>query len=640
MINNGHQSNHLIGKPALLLAGAVGVVPCFAYAVVTPEQEAFDFWQRQTLTIRQQQLAQKQPSDFGEVTTTTTVEPTVLPLADTPVVQPPTPLQDCTPILKVKLLGLDWLSRISQNQLQTQVTQFNQYLKQCTSNQQLEDGLQGLVKQITQTFLQAGYVHIDISHKVTDIEAGQLTLQVTPATITQLDNQTSMATVTLFAGSPIDSVANIQTLDQALDQANRLPNRLVEADIYPQTDKQGIRILLSEQVDDNAPLNGLLFGFVSIDNFGQENTGNTRVQAQLGLANALGMAESISLYVSNAQKPALGASTHSPNHYNRSLSLNVQVPYGFWTLTALGSYASYRSELQRTNSIGYHGDSWQTAISVDRVFSRGQKHISNATLTLNHGEKSSRILGDEISTQSPTINFATLGVSHVQLFKHAALTTLATFNYGTSHLPKSGVNAANTAVNPASKQKFSYIDTQVNLTHYQKMGQLLPKFMQPNTAHQQDLLAFEHRLALRWTNDSLPAGQSFAINDKYAVRGGYGIGLAGDSGVYLQNTLSYVAVEGQNSKQDTRTKSAITVKPYIGFDIGRSINNSVNAQGHTTHEQSNVSAIIVGSKISWRDMLADIQLSKANFSSLNVVDKPLQAKATDLHIGASLTWHF
>lgn len=419
-----------------------------------------------------------------------------------------TPVQEeCLPVKDLYIKGLRLLTRSQRT------TIYENYPTDCFTTTKLNK----LVNIISQQFLESGYIRVTLTQQT---KGEQLIWQVNVATITKIENKTSLKTITLLPKAK-NHPLNIKDLDQALDQANRLKGRTVTTDVYPYKDNT-VTISLVEEKRKN------VYGNIGIDNRGSDSTGRKQLRANIVADNPLGIADQFSLYANSTLEGS--------QRYSRGATAFYSVPYGYWTFSGSAGIYTYKTQAQLTNSTAeLTGQTKRITARAERVFSRGSHHISSAYGTVDTTSVESKLLGTRIEVQSPDIDAFTIGINHTHIFNQSLLNIDAAIRQG-----------SNTLQLDEGKETTSFLKANAHF-HWEQYV--------PIKGHN---VRFRHQLGAQYSSDDLPSVEEISITGAYAVHGFRNNNISGDSGFYLRETVT----TGMNI-------AGHQLQPYLGIGIGR-----------------------------------------------------------------------
>lgn len=390
----------------------------------------------------------------------------------------------CLPLESVSIKGLQLLPRGKRSNI------YKHLPHGCIKASQLD----GLVKRISDTFLDAGFFNISLKQTKKD---KALTWEVQVAEIDEIRNKTTLRAANLFPKA-IGKPLNIKDLDQGLDQANRLGGRKVSVDVFPK-DNNKVALALVEEKSKS------VYGNLSVDNLGGKSTGRKQFRAGIHADNPLGLADKFSLYTAST--------LDGSREYSRGATAFYSIPYGYWTLSSYAGVYRYKTQTRLTNNVVLQtGKTQRFGLKAERVISRNQHHISSAFAEVSHSKINSYFQDSLVDVQSPEITAFSLGIDHTQLFDNAVLNLNARYRQG------------NADINNVGKERFNSIALSVNAEQQRKLfGKAF---------------AFRHELEAQHGNHRLPGAETLSITGNAAVVGFRDSGVSGDRGFYLREHIS------------------------------------------------------------------------------------------------------
>lgn len=374
--------------------------------------------------------------------------------------------------------------------------------------------LNQLSRDLTQAYLTKGYIHNPLQFE--DDHSGWLTLHVFEGNIAALNGAEGFNAAQIFPhalGKPL----KVQDLDQALDQANRIPGNQVTVDVLPAKNGE-IQLDFSNQR--SRPFSGR----VELDNGASKTYHRWQSRASLNLGNPFGLSDT--LYLSGAH------TLHSTQQFSRSALLYYSVPYGYWTFNAFVSASQFKTPLKLQQvSLQQRGRTVQSGISADFVFHRGENHISTISTQFEHINSKNRLDDVILELQSPRLNSVSVGLNHLQLFENASL--VADFRY------EQGQNKGENQ----PQDRFRRWNVALKWDRYQPLGG--------------QLFRHSHQLTAQYSRDYLPAIKQEDFTGRYRVRGLNDLSLSAEKNAVLHNDMAWIK----------RTDFG-TFAPYIGVDVG------------------------------------------------------------------------
>lgn len=426
--------------------------------------------------------------------------------------------EHCLPIKGVYIQGITLLTEKDLNSLSPLP---DQCIKSADINR--------LVKELTQRYLQHGYITARIQF-LRPNQHGELGLYAIEGFVERIEGGDRGVNTTLLFPRIKGQPLKLATLDQGLDQANRLQSNKVTVDILPGTELGGSVFKLSNQRKSPWHLN------IASDNYGQKNSGRWLIRTNASLDSPLGLSDFVSL---NAN-----ITTDNPNtRFNRAYTLLYSIPYGGFTFSSFGSYSEYQFHQKlQTRTVSLYGDTTQVGIRGDYAFSRSQKQIDTLNIQVTHKRIRNYFSQIRLDLSSPKLTTIELGINHLQIIPNGVLSTNLSVEkavgwFGAEETPYIANGNGN-----------DYRFTKVKLfaNWYQRFSLWHSTFL------------FNSTFLGQYSHDTLPGVEWLSLTDKNAIRGFDQSTLSGDNGGYLRNTLSY-----------PYRLNHFSITPRIGVDIGQ-----------------------------------------------------------------------
>lgn len=458
----------------------------------------------------------------------------------------------CLPMQRLTLSHMEYLSKKVANKLHLQAD--NIAKDNCITVAEANE----LARQITATYVQAGYFKISIHPQVVNKDNTQWQIHI--AKVRQIDNQTSLPTSHLF-GDILGKPANIAKLDQAVSHAERLIDGRLIIDVYP--DNDDIRLVVTQQGEiDPVTAN------IELRHEPDEGYGHHQVKVNTTLYNTLGQAESISV----AGEQSLGNKwNYDKDNQRRSASIYASVPYGDWQWSGLLAGSQYKRTTKLPHSLlEQTGDSWQGNIRGDYTLHRDQTSITTVYGQLSHQKVRAKILDSQIDTQSPTLSTSKIGISRTQLLKD-------------SQQNNSGAWVLDASVEKALGWHDN-LATQAGLSDDYWRWLLSAYLTHQHQWSKTGFVQFNHELLGQYSDDNLYAISQQSLDSGYAgVRGISKTPMSANSGITVRNTMSFEPVQ---QHWLTLNNQHIRWSPYIGVDAGmlKNTNEQNSTTGHTTND--------------------------------------------------------
>ncbi|WP_322012243.1 ShlB/FhaC/HecB family hemolysin secretion/activation protein [Paraburkholderia sp. J12] len=380
------------------------------------------------------------------------------------------------------------------------------YQGECIGKQ----GLDIIVKGLQQEILSRGYITTRVLLPQQDLSSGTLKLALVPGVIRQLkfaDPSTRGTWKTAFPARDGD-VLNLRDLEQGLDQMKRVSNQDAEMKVVPADVPGESDVVIT--VKRTKPWSLV----ASIDNAGTRATGKLQGNLSLGLNNALGLNDILTLGAN--QDLEFGDKDLGSHGFNGSWS----VPWGYWTATLYGNTNTYYQQIAGVNQTFVSSGNQQTAgIKLQRVLRRSQDDIFGMEFQLSKRWGASFIDDTTIPTQNYNNTFIEGGFTDRHYFGTAQFDGTLAYRQGIGGL---GATPDPYSTGPTYRFHMGVLDA--NLSVPFAIG------TQP--------LQYVTTLHGQYTGDTLFYIDDLAIGGRYTVRGFDGEKmLAAERGFYWRNEL-------------------------------------------------------------------------------------------------------
>ncbi|PRE22286.1 ShlB/FhaC/HecB family hemolysin secretion/activation protein [Burkholderia multivorans] len=401
------------------------------------------------------------------------------------------------------------------------------YTGQCIGKQ----GLDMLVKGLSQAILARGYVTTRVLLPEQDLSTGTLKFSLVPGVIRHVrfaDDKLRGTWKTAFPSRDGD-LLNLRDLEQGLEQMKRVSSQDVSMQIIP-ADVPGESDVVLD-VKRGKPWTVV----ASIDNSGTRATGKLQGNLSLGIDNPLGLNDIFNVGVS--QDLELGDKRLGSHGWNGFYS----IPWGYWTATLSAYTSTYYQQIAGVNQTFIaSGNSKTVDLKLNRVLSRSQNDVFGAQFRLSRRFGQSFIEDTEIPQQRRNNTFVEFGLTDRHYFGNAQF---------------DGTLAYRQAIGAFGAQD-DMLAADGGPTYRYKMAVLDANLSVPFTIAQQPF-RYVTTFHGQYTGNTLYYIDDLTIGSRYTVRGFDGeTMLAASRGFYWRNELQ--APIGQ-------TGMAI----YGGLDYGR-----------------------------------------------------------------------
>ena len=244
------------------------------------------------------------------------------------------------------------------------------YAGQCVGKQ----GLDVLVKGLSQAILAHGYVTTRVLLPEQDLSTGTLKLSLIPGVIRHVrfaDEKLRGTWKTAFPNGD-GELLNLRDLEQGLEQMKRVSSQDVSMQLVPGELPGESDVVLD--VKRGKPWTVV----ASIDNSGTRATGKLQGNLSLGIDNPLGLNDIFNVGVS--QDLEFGDKRLGSHGWNGFYS----IPWGYWTATLSAYTNTYYQQIAGVNqTFVASGNSKTVDLKLNRVLSRSQNDVFGAYVRLS-----------------------------------------------------------------------------------------------------------------------------------------------------------------------------------------------------------------------------------------------------------------
>ncbi|KVL30737.1 ShlB/FhaC/HecB family hemolysin secretion/activation protein [Burkholderia sp. MSMB1835] len=401
------------------------------------------------------------------------------------------------------------------------------YTGQCVGKQ----GLDALVKGLSQAILARGYVTTRVLLPEQDLSIGTLKLSLIPGVIRHVRFADEKLRGTWKTAFPTrdGELLNLRDLEQGLEQMKHVSSQDVSMQIVPGELPGESDVVLD--VKRSKPWTVV----ASIDNSGTRATGRLQGNLSLGIDNPLGLNDLFNIGVS--QDLELGDKRLGSHGWNGFYS----IPWGYWTATLSAYTNTYYQQIAGVNqTFVASGNSKTVDFKLARVLARSQNDVFGGYVRLSRRFGQSFIEDTEIPQQRRNNTFIELGLNDRHYFGGAQFDGTLAYRQGVGGF---GAQDDIPELNGDQTYRFKMAVLDANLSVPFAIAQ--QPFRYVTTFHGQ------------YTGNTLYYIDDLTIGSRYTVRGFDGeTMLAAARGFYWRNELQ--APIGQ-------TGQAV----YAGIDYGR-----------------------------------------------------------------------
>lgn len=392
-----------------------------------------------------------------------------------------------------------------------------------------------VLAEATDFYVSRGFITTRIYLPDQDLNEGTLNIRVAEGHVEDVVvvQDESLNFVTIYLNDS-DQLFTVRDLEQAVDQLNEIPGNdvfvTVEPGLLPQT---------SRVVFENRGKSGIK-GYLSIDNAGNEDTGQVSVGVALKAGNLLQLGDVWSL---RARK-SLSPSDRDSNNYG----LHVRVPRGYNTYGAgvsKGHYDAIFSFPVTGTQLSAEGAYRRGYLLADRVVFRDQRSKHSIGLKLLRDSTESYISDIRVDVASRSISSLEMSAESLLGFGQSVLVVKPQIAVGLSEAD----NFPEAVNPPVDNPQSEFLRYRLTLDWCQPISL---------DGH---ALRWQSKLRMQQADEPLYASQQLIVGGADSVRGFHDISVSGDSGFYWQNSL-YL------NNQFSLADRAINTEYMIGYDFG------------------------------------------------------------------------
>jgi hemolysin activation/secretion protein len=433
----------------------------------------------------------------------------------------------CVDIRTLDLVGARRISAKQRSRLQQEVAEH------CIGTKQID----ALLRQITNIYVQKGYVTSRAYVPPQDTKTGRLTIVVIEGTVERIEVEPkgSAAAATAFPDMT-GQVFNLRDAEQGIDQLNRLSTNNAKLDIRPgSTPGSSVLVIM------NAPRRRIT-GSLSVDDTGTEATGLWQGTASLQADNPLRVNDSLLVSHSRSIDDPAGPAM------SRATSLSYSIPYGWWTGSLLYSESAYATVVPGiTRSFVTSGTSRNETVRFDRVGYRDQSRKLTFYADITRRDTDNFVAGQRIDASSRVLTLLDLSAN----LSVARGESLWSFDAGLSR----------------GMSWFGGFHDPVDLSGGAPHGEFLKLTAGAGVTRGFEPFGIRTQVASnfsgQWSNQTLYASEQFAIAGPFAVRGYRDVRLFGDRGFTLRNEVGFPFALGSASAHP------LGLRPFVGADFGK-----------------------------------------------------------------------
>jgi hemolysin activation/secretion protein len=413
------------------------------------------------------------------------------------------------------------------------------------------DSINNLVRELTNNFIQNGYITSRVEVPPQDLSQGKLTLNVAQGYIENIEYQSSEEKFTydtVFSDLK-GKVLNLRDLEQSFDNFNGLRSNDANLELKPGINKGGSIVVIKNKPKKRWRV------FTGFDNSGGKS--KTKHQGFIGaeIDNLLGLHDTINLNHKSSVP-------YNGRQQSKAASIIISIPSGYNRYSFNYEYGKHQDPLDvNTRPQLYHGHHYKGGVNLTRVVYRDNQSKILVSTGVRKSNYTSKIDDIKLLNQSYKLTAVEFGASIYKRIFSGLMKAGLSIEKGVSY--DSTRDRKDLEHYPTAKfDKILYdLSWLKSITTFKKIYNLM----------------FSTSLRGQFTPHVLYGSEKFELGGLGAVRGYSDKGVASDNGAFLRNEL---ILSLPNQFQDFNRHIG-NLQIFAGLDIGKYKKNddSVKKQG-------------------------------------------------------------
>ncbi|MDR2695697.1 MAG: ShlB/FhaC/HecB family hemolysin secretion/activation protein [Deltaproteobacteria bacterium] len=431
-------------------------------------------------------------------------------------------------------------------------------------------GINGILQQITNAYIQAGYIASRALLEPQDLAAGVLRIRVVEGRVESIEPDASSTMdarqfMTIFPFVR-GSVLNLRDIEQGLDQLNRLPSNRASMRIEPGKAPGTSRVLIANVQERTwRP-------YIGYDNLGQDATGRTQYTLGLEKDNFIGCNDQFALYYTGAMPEEYGPNNSKVEGYSESLTGRFSMPVGYWLLSGSASTFSYSTLLLgRNQSYTSQGTSVAARIALDRVIFRDGDSKLSLGAFYQYRDINNYIEEERLLASSYRLSSAGLALTYTRRMLGGVMSLSLEQAWG---IPS--MSEAIPFDSPASAPKTNFSKSSASLQWYYPFALAGQSFAWTLSARGQI------------ADVTLYNSERLYLGGLYSVRGFQNSVLSGNQGGYMRNELAWNVPQTWHAFAGSPIRN---VQLFAAYDTGALVQRD-------SYERGYISGVAGGIRIS------------------------------------------
>lgn len=411
-------------------------------------------------------------------------------------------------------------------------------IKKYENTEMSKQDIYELLTKLSNIYLAQGYSTTLVTIKSGNVNTGELVYQVKEGKvrdIKMLEKKTNLRDrMRIFGAFPIKKgdLLRTQDMDQGIENMNIGGYNNV-TEITP-TEEYGYSDIL---IEENYRPTGFSIG---MDDSGYKDKGRNKVNINFSQDNILGLNDRFTAnYIERLTK---NRKLDKESNYD----LGYSIPIGYWKIAYnynLGD--NYNTTISDLGSYKSESKSKKHKLKISRVLSRGQFQKTTLHLGVVHKDNFNTLNGLTLDVSTKKYSNTTIAIDHSNRFLGGTIFGMLEYERG---VPWFGAEKDPSPLKEGD-YKIEYDKVNFNLDWMRIFG-----IKEHN---------FQYRMGIggTYSDDRLMSANQFTMGDEFTVRGFKESSVAGNKGVYMNNTITYLGTQNMN-------KFLAMFKPFIGLDGG------------------------------------------------------------------------
>lgn len=397
-----------------------------------------------------------------------------------------------------------------------------------------------LLTKLSNVFLKKGYTTTIVTLKSGNTKTGELVYEVKEGKVRDikfLEKEMGFRDrLKLKTAFPMKKGELLSTrdMDQGIENMNIGGYNNV-AEITP-TEEYGYSDIL---IEENYSPTGISVG---MDDSGYKDKGRNKVNFNFSQDNILGINDRLTLnYIERLTK-------NRDEDKESNYDIGYSFPIGYWKFAYnynLGD--NYNTSTTGIGTYKSESKSEKHKVKISRVLLRGQYQKTTMHVGLKYKDNYNTLNGLVLEVSSKKYANVSIAVDHTNRFWGGTIFGMLEYERG---VPLFGAEA-----DPKPLQSGAY------KVEYDKLTMNLDWLK--TFAAGEHAIQYRMGIGATYSDDRLLSAEQFTMGDEYTVRGFKESSVAGNKGIYVNNTFTYLGKQNMN-------KYLAMFKPFIGFDAGMS----------------------------------------------------------------------